>query len=109
MLHNSTAPFAEGEITTLDATDLARILKKSVSTIRSDISRRPGSLPPAIRIGARTLWLPPTVYGWLQDQERPLSEGSGGASPVAPSAARPRRRGRPTKAEQIAKLQATGK
>jgi hypothetical protein len=51
-----------------------------------------------IRIGKRTLWLYDRVIEWLKAQERPTPP-----PPPAPAVEPPRRRrGRPTKAEQIA-------
>lgn len=53
---------------TLTIEDLANLLKRSVSTIRSDVTRRPQSLPPRLEVpGSRTiLWLEQDVLDWLQ-------------------------------------------
>lgn len=82
---------------TLDAAGLACILPLSVATIRADVSRRPWLLPPHIKIGTRTVWLKQTVLEWLKQHERAV------APPSAPSETKVphRRRGRPTKAEQV--------
>lgn len=81
---------------TLDAAGLARILPLSVATIRADVSRRPWLLPPFVKIGTRTVWLRQTVLDWLKQREC-------SATPPSPVAQVPRRRrGRPTKAEQVA-------
>ena len=75
--------------------DLAAILGRAVSSIRSDASRCPQSLPPMIRIpGARRLlWRRQDVETWLAGlvvQTTPLS-------PAPPSG---KRRGRPRKIDQ---------
>lgn len=84
----------------LDAVDLSKLLHRSPATIRADISRRPWTLPPAIRLGARTLWLLSTVIEWLKARERPLDQKK--PEPFYAAEIR-RKRGRPTKAEQVAK------
>lgn len=89
-------------IQVLTAAELAAILKKSVASIRGDLSRAPHRLPPFIRIGGgQALWLPATVLEWLKGHE------SGQKPPPPPPAIpAPRRRGRPTKAEQLARSRA---
>lgn len=82
----------------LDAAALARILPFSEATIRADVSRRPHLLPPFIKVGTRTVWLRETVLQWLKDKERTFTP-----PPQLPS----KRRGAPTKAERIARQQAT--
>jgi predicted DNA-binding transcriptional regulator AlpA len=51
----------------LDIDDIARILGRSASTIRKDISRRPGAVPPRVRLpGTRLLrWRSLDVQKWL--------------------------------------------
>lgn len=57
-----------------------------------------GDLPPIVRLGRSLRWRDCDVQDWIAKKiEAPLLS----ASPVIKSAA-PRRRGRPTKAEQIA-------
>lgn len=81
----------------LTTDDLARILRKSVSSIRHDLSRNPRGLPPGVDIPGtlRRLWRPQDVEAWLASHV---------ASPI-PDAPQPvrRRRGAPTKAERLAK------
>lgn len=50
---------------TLDAKGLAALLHKSESTILRDVSRSPGSLPPFIKAGKKTIWLTQVVFDWL--------------------------------------------
>jgi len=76
--------------------DLAKVLRRAPASLHSDLSRNPASVPPPIRIpGARRLlWDPAKVQDWL----------AGFATVPAPAKEEKtnRRRGRPTKAEQIA-------
>jgi hypothetical protein len=46
---------------------LAPLLRRSVSTIKIDASRRPDSLPPRLKIpgSGRLLWLESDVLAWL--------------------------------------------
>lgn len=92
------ATLANFDPETLDAAGLARILPLSVATIRADVSRRPWLLPPFVKIGTRTVWLRQTVLEWLKQRECTAAPPS--PSPVAAQAPR-RRRGRPSKAEQV--------
>lgn len=94
---------------TLDAAGLALILHCSVDTVVSNAHRAPGRLPPRIRTGGRRLiWLTTDVMDWLEARRT----GPAPAAPVAPvavpAAAPSRRRGRPTKAEQLARRRAGG-
>ncbi len=52
---------------TLGVEDLAPILHRSVATIKSDIYRRPDTLPPRISIPGSTklLWLETDVIRWI--------------------------------------------
>ncbi len=90
------ATLANFDKETLDAAGLACILPLSVATIRADVSRRPWLLPPFVKIGTRTVWLRQTVLEWLKQRECTVAP----PSPVAAQAPR-RRRGRPSKAEQV--------
>ncbi len=85
-------PSASPELRTLDAHALGPVLRKSALSIMADLSRAPHRLPPPIRIGGArgALWLESTVLEWLQSHEQGALE-------------QPRRRGRPTKAEQLAR------
>ena len=69
--------------------DLADLLKKSVASVRSDITRAPGRLPPPLKIpGARAVrFSKDSLIEWIEGLASP---------PAAPSAPAPaRRRGRP--------------
>lgn len=87
-------------LSVITAVELATILGKSLASVRGDVSRAPHRLPPMVRIpgGGKTLWLVSTVEAWLKSHE------SGQKPPQPQPAAEParRRRGRPTKAEQLA-------
>lgn len=52
---------------TLTVEDLATLLKRSVSTIKSDVSRRPDTLPPRLVVpGSKAvMWLEADVHAWL--------------------------------------------
>lgn len=66
---------------TLDAAGLAPIIKRKTSTIKADVSRRPHTLPPFIRVGARVLWLKTTVASWLKEkQQEAVAPGKAGAA-----------------------------
>jgi len=85
--------------TLLTVDQLAECLHKSVASIRSDATRNPRSLPPICRLPGtkRLLWRIEDVERWLEqyvESEPKLQE-----VPL-PSE---RKRGRPTKAEQMAR------
>lgn len=82
------------ELLTTD--DLARLLRKSVHTIRHDLTRNPRSLPPRCALPGtnRSLWRPQDVEAWLAAHV---------VTPPPPTTLPHRRRGAPTKAERIAK------
>lgn len=86
--------------TLLTVEQLSSYLHKSVASIRSDASRNPQSLPPLCRLPGtkRLLWR-------LEDVEQWLAQHVIGSSPAPRPADSygPHRRGRPTKAEQIAR------
>lgn len=50
---------------TLDAKGLVALLHKKESTILKDVTRNPGSLPPFIKVGKKTIWLTQVVFDWL--------------------------------------------
>lgn len=88
---------------TIDIEALAKILWRSPASIRSDLCRNPQSLPPRLNLGAKKpLWLSSAVLAWLESKV---------TTPPQPQAVLPeeppkRKRGRPTKAEQIARQRA---
>ena len=51
----------------LTVDDLAKLLRRSVSTVRSDVTRRPETLPPPVRVpgGRRVLWRAEDVQAWI--------------------------------------------
>lgn len=53
------------QLLTID--DLAKILRRSPSTIRCDVTRRPETLPPPVRVpgGRRVLWREEDVQAWI--------------------------------------------
>ena len=83
------------ELRLLDVQDLAKILGRAVSSIRSDSSRCPHSLPPLVRIpGARRLlWRREDVEAWLEEMVVQPA-----LPPAVPSRKRP---GRPRKTDQL--------
>lgn len=89
---------------TLSVEDLAALLRCSPETVASNASRAPEKLPPAIRTGGRRLlWITADVMTWLEAHRA----GPAPTAPVAPlvalATAPPRKRGRPRKAEQLAR------
>ena len=85
----------------LTVDQLSQYLHKSVASIRSDATRNPQSLPPICRLPGtkRLLWRMEDVERWLAAHVEGM--------PIAPAIAVPDqhrpRRGRPTKAEQVAR------
>ncbi|WP_374477663.1 helix-turn-helix transcriptional regulator [Zoogloea sp.] len=59
-----------------------------------------GNLPPAIKLGRLLRFRPADVEAWLERQKQPSPSAASTAPVVQPPPVR--RRGRPTKAEQIA-------
>jgi predicted DNA-binding transcriptional regulator AlpA len=51
----------------LTVADLAQILRRSPQTVKSDVSRRPETLPPRVRVpgGRRVLWRVQDVEQWI--------------------------------------------
>lgn len=80
---------------------LAQCLHKSVASVRSDATRNPRSLPPICRLPGtkRLLWRTEDVARWLAEHV----DGHLAERPAFGVDTEHRRRGRPTKAEQIAK------
>lgn len=89
----------------LTVDQLSSYLHKSVASIRSDVTRNPRALPPICRLPGtkRLLWR-------LEDVERWLAEHVVATNATAPSVASVHvRRGRPTKAEQVANQRRSAK
>lgn len=61
----------------MTAEDLAPLLGRAVSTIKTDARRRPQSLPPRLKIpgSSRLLWLEQDVAEWL-DRCRTIERNS---------------------------------
>lgn len=84
--------------TLLTIEQLSTYIHKTVSSIRSDVSRNPKALPPICRLPhtKRLLWRREDVDNWIaQHVETDIA-------PLPQTQTAPRR-GRPTKAEQIAR------
>ncbi|PUV69517.1 hypothetical protein DDK19_04155 [Pseudomonas aeruginosa] len=79
--------------------ELAQFLQKSVTSIRSDVSRNPQSLPPICRLPGtrRLLWRVEDVERWLAEHV----ESAQSSARVVPGPLRNTKLGRPTKAEQL--------
>lgn len=91
----------------LTVDELSLCLHKSVASIRSDVTRNPQSLPPICRLPGtkRLLWRLEDVERWLGVHVAIQPQ----AVPVEPPRADQPRRGRPTKAEQIARRREAAK
>lgn len=83
--------------------ELAGFLRKHKTTVYSDLRRRPGAVPPPIRLpgSSKLLWDPAFVMEWLRQFQTGITPphetpGAGGAAalPVVPIK---RGRGRPPK------------
>lgn len=85
----------------LTVDQLAEHLQKSVASIRSDATRNPQSLPPICRLPntKRLLWRVEDVERWIALHVAG-AESFDATEPPQPGK---RRRGRPTKAESVAK------
>lgn len=83
----------------LDVSQLAALLRKTVPSIRSDVSRNPLSLPPRCKLpgSRRLLWRAEDVSAWLASCVDLNPEVSRPLSILASN--QPRRRGRPRKTE----------
>jgi predicted DNA-binding transcriptional regulator AlpA len=56
----------------LKAEDLAPLLGRAASTIKTDVRRRPESLPPRLKIPGsnRVQWLEADVIEWIEEQRK---------------------------------------
>ncbi|HEY3326390.1 MAG TPA: hypothetical protein VGK14_04400 [Novimethylophilus sp.] len=88
---------------TLNFVELAELLSFSPETIRADITRRPWTLPPFIRVGMKTIWLRATVIDWLKAREQSATPPVK-LEPLEPPQP-PKRRGRRSKADQVLAMQ----
>ncbi|MCX8086903.1 MAG: DNA-binding protein [Rhodocyclaceae bacterium] len=80
--------------------ELSQLLDKTTATLQADLCRCPEKLPPPIRIPGQKSprWLLSDVINWLA-QYREKRDENQQVEPQKPT--EKRRRGRPTKAEQI--------
>ena len=87
----------------LTVEQLSKYIHKSVASIRSDSTRNPQSLPPVCRLPGtkRLLWRIEDVERWLAQYV--ANSDSLRATIELPQDALPPKRGRPTKAAQVAK------
>jgi hypothetical protein len=86
----------------LTVEQLSKYIQKSVASIRCDATRKPHSLPPICRLPGtkRLLWRVEDVQRWLGDHV----DTSGHSGRTDDTSSKKSRRGRPTKAEQVARL-----
>lgn len=56
----------------LKAEDLAPLLGRAVSTIKTDVRRRPETLPPRLKIPGsnRLVWVEADVIDWINEQRK---------------------------------------
>lgn len=56
----------------MKAEDLAPLLGRAVSTIKTDVRRRPDSLPPRLKIPGsnRLVWVEADVIEWINEQRK---------------------------------------
>jgi hypothetical protein len=93
----------------LTVEQLAVILNKSPSSIRCDASRKPQSLPPICRLPGtnRLLWRVEDVEDWTAQHVQNIGHRTVPSRPVPSGLHRqlpqPKKRGRPTKSEQLAR------
>lgn len=89
-----------------DIKELAKALGRTPSSIRADLARRNWSrTPPPIKLAGSLAWRPQDVLNWLEEAARvsgALIEPSVDAEKRMVTR---RRRGRPTKAEQLRQQQ----
>ncbi|MDT4826322.1 hypothetical protein FQZ97_596310 [compost metagenome] len=89
----------------LTVDQLSTYLCKSAASIRCDASRNPQSLPPICRLPGtkRLLWRMEDVEKWLAEHVVVIDSAAISTTPEQ------RKRGRPTKAEQVAQRRRAGK
>ena len=60
------------DIRMLHAEDLAPLLGRAASTIKTDVRRRPETLPPRFKIPGsnRVMWLEADVLAWIEEQRK---------------------------------------
>jgi hypothetical protein len=73
----------------------APAIGKTVATFRTNLSRSPEILPPVIRRNGRVFVRVVDLLGWMN--------GETPSAPTTPAPTQGKKRGRPTKAEQIAR------
>lgn len=58
------------ELKLLGVNELAAVLHRSPKTVRSDVTRRPETLPPRVRVpgGRKVLWRAADVAAWLEEK-----------------------------------------
>lgn len=83
----------------LDVSQIAALLRKTVPSIRSDVSRNPLALPPRCRLpgSRRLLWRVEDVNAWLARCVEHVPDVTQSVSILASN--EPKRRGRPCKTE----------
>ena len=86
----------------------AHLLNKSASTLRTDITRRPQSLPIFVRFGRRVFFLKRDIDSFIAASRCTQPQPFAASASPSPSS-RSRKRGRPTKAEHLARLAAEAK
>lgn len=64
------------ELKTIGIKELSVLLRRAPGTIRVDVSRRPHTLPPTLRLGGskKVMWLLSDVEEWIQAQSRIAKE-----------------------------------
>lgn len=92
--------------TLLTVEQLSKYLHKSVPSIRSDATRNPRSLPPLCRLPGtkRLLWRVQDVENWVAEHVIGFTK-RGNTEVFRTDDVTTAKRGRPTKAEQIARQQ----
>jgi hypothetical protein len=101
-LPQPTASRIEALPFSVDTHGLSALIHRAPNTIYADVVRRPHTLPPSISVaGGKRIWLVETVLQWLKERQQVAPQ------PEFPS--QPRcKRGRRTKAEQIARARLVG-
>ncbi len=79
----------------------APLLNKSAATLRTDVTRRPQSLPVFVRFGRRVFFIKKDIDAFIQASRCAQFVQP---SPVAVPAPAPKKRGRPSNASKVARL-----